>query len=349
MNLRNLRTLPNLLSDRLRTLPLMVLYLTDGCNSKCAMCDIWQAPRRNMDMALVDSLVASARELSTEMVLLSGGEAMQHPEWPTIAAKFHAEGIKVWLLTNALLLKKQAPQIIEHIDAVTVSLDAATPELYEKIRGVDALDLILEGMQVVSQADIPVTTRTTLMQINYHQMPQIVDIALAAGAQSVSFLAVDTVNPYAFGPRFADKEVIPLSVKNPFGGLTAEDLPQFQTVLAEMADKYADHFADGRIEESLPKLRQLYDYFAEVHGVSEFEAPRCNAPHFSLVVNVDGQLQPCYFLPSWGNLQNRTLTSALNDKKAIGLRSAYRQGQRPECQRCVCPLYRGPRSLLKGF
>ena len=349
MKIRNLRTLPNLLSDRLRTLPLMVLYLTDGCNSKCAMCDIWQAPRRNMDMALVDNLVQSAQELNTEMVLLSGGEAMQHPEWPMIAAKFRAAGIKVWLLTNALLLKKQATPIIEHIDAVTVSLDAATPELYEQIRGVDALELILAGMQMVSAAGIPVTTRTTLMQINYQQMPQIVDVALAAGAQSVSFLAVDTVNLYAFGPRFTDKDRIPLNVKNPFGGLTAEDLPQFNALLDEMAIQYAEHFADGRIEESLPKLRRLYNYFAEPHGLSEFETPRCNAPHFSAVVNVDGHLQPCYFLPTWGDLKNRPLAGALNDQKAMELRAAYRQGQRLECKRCVCPLYRGPRALLRGF
>ncbi len=349
MKLRNLQHLPNLFSDHLRTLPLMVLYLTDGCNSKCAMCDIWQAPRRNMSLDLVDNLVESAQKLRTEMVLLSGGEAMQHPEWPTIAAKFRANGIKVWLLTNALLLKKQATQIIENIDAVTVSLDAATPELYQQIRGVDGLDLILEGMQIVSAAGIPVTTRTTLMQINYQQMPQIVDVALGAGAKSVSFLAVDTVNPYAFGPRFSEKETIPLSVKNPFGGLTADDLPQFHTLLNQMERDYATQFAEGRIEESPAKLRRLYDYFAEPHGLTQFEAPRCNAPHTSLVVNVDGSLQPCYFLPSWGNLDNQQLSTALNAEKAIELRAAYRQGQREECQRCVCPLYRGPRSLLGGL
>ncbi|MCI0711780.1 MAG: radical SAM protein [Chloroflexi bacterium] len=348
MNLRNLKTLPNLVSNRLMTLPLVVLYLTDGCNSKCAMCDIWKAPRVNMDMALVDDLVRSCQQLDTRMVLLSGGEAMQHPEWPAIAHKFRAAGIKVWMLTNGLLLRKQARDVSDTIDSLTVSHDAATPDLYHQIRGVDGLDLLLDGMQLVSKGGVPVSTRTTLMRINYHQMPDIVDVALEAGARQVSFLAVDTVNPYAFGPRFEDG-VIPLTNTSPFGGLLPEDLPKFAAVLDRMEIDYAAHFADGRIAESPQKLRRLYDYFAEPLGEGEFEPPRCNAPHISLVVNVDGRLQPCYFLPSWGNLDGQTLVDALNDEEAMRLREAYRSGERHECKRCVCPLYRGPRSLLKGW
>ncbi len=350
MLIKHLRSLPNLLSDHLSTLPLLVLYLTDGCNSKCAMCDIWKAPRRNMAMGLVERLAASSQKLGTQLVLLSGGEAMQHPEWPMIAQEFRAAGSKIWLLTNGLLLRKQAEDVMAHVDTLTVSLDAATPDLYEKIRGVDGLNLILEGMQIISTAGIPISTRTTLMRANFRQMPQIVDRALGAGARQVSFLAVDTVNPFAFGPRFED--VIPLNMPvNEFGGLTAEDLPEFGAILDEMAHTHAAHFADGRIAESPAKLRRLYDYFAEPLGLGEFEGPRCNAPHISAVVNWDGRLQPCYFLPAWGKLNGDGvgLEDALNDPAALALRTAYRNGERAECARCVCPLYRGPRALMRGF
>lgn len=348
--INHLRSLPNLMSDHLRALPLLVLYLTDGCNSKCAMCDIWKAPRRNMDMGLVERLATSSQKLGTQLILLSGGEAMQHPEWPAIAQRFRAAGSKIWLLTNGLLLRKQAEEVIANVDMLTVSLDAATPDLYEKIRGVDALNLILEGMQIISKAGIPISTRTTLMRANFRQMPQIVDMALGAGTRQVSFLAVDTVNPYAFGPRFED--VIPLNMPvNEFGGLTAEDLPEFRAILDKLERTHAVHFADGRIAESIAKLRRLYDYFAEPLGLGEFEGPRCNAPHISAVVNWDGRLQPCYFLPSWGKLDGDgvELEAALNDPDAIALRAAYRNKERAECARCVCPLYRGPRALIRGF
>lgn len=352
MNITTIRSLRNLLSDHLRTLPLLVVYLTDGCNSKCAMCDIWKSPRRNIDLAMIEQLATSAQKLGTQMVLLSGGEAMQHPEWPRIAQIFRQAGLKVWLLTNGLLLRKQAADVIEHIDILTVSLDAATPDLYQKIRGVDGLDVILEGMKMISEGGIPTSTRTTLMQINYQQMPLIIDTALESGAQSVSFLGVDTVNPFAFGPRFEHDAEIPLqtpSPVDPFGGLQENDLPKFAAILDSLEETHAEHFADGRIAESPAKMRNLYNFFAAPYGKAEFQPPRCNAPHISTVVNVDGSLQPCYFLPTWGKLNDQPLEVALNSAEASALRQAYRQGERPECERCVCPLYRGPRALAKGF
>ena len=101
------KRLLNLTGDKLYSLPLLILYLTDGCNSRCATCDIWQNPRRNMPMQLVDSIVDTVNELGIRWVLLSGGEAMQHPQWAEISQKFRAQGVHVMLLTNGLLLKKQ--------------------------------------------------------------------------------------------------------------------------------------------------------------------------------------------------------------------------------------------------
>src|SRR5258706_13887795 len=150
---QNVMRLPTLITtlpaDRLRVLPLVVLYITDGCNSRCITCDIWKLPRRNMDMALVEQLAAEFPRLGVREVVLSGGEAMQHPEWPRIAQMFREAGAKVTLLTNGLALKKQAEQVIQTIDVLTVSLDGATPETYRAIRGVDALAPILEGMRMI--------------------------------------------------------------------------------------------------------------------------------------------------------------------------------------------------------
>src|SRR5260221_11422806 len=127
---------------------------------------------------------------------------MQHPEWPRIAQLFHAAGAKVLLLTNALALKKQAQQVIDHIDRVTVSLDGGTPETYAAIRGVDAWEPILEGIRLVSAGGVPVSTRTTIQYGNFREMPQIIDAAKAAGVQQGSFLAVEVSRQEAFGPRF---------------------------------------------------------------------------------------------------------------------------------------------------
>ena len=156
--------LTNLVGDRLHTLPLFVLYLTDGCNSRCVMCDIWRSPRRNMSLELVKGIATAFKELHGRWVLLSGGEAMQHPQWPRIAQRFRAEGAYVMLLTNGLLLHKQSAEVAASVDEVIVSLDGGTAATYAAIRGVDAFDLVLDGIQAVRAGGIPVTTRTTLQR-----------------------------------------------------------------------------------------------------------------------------------------------------------------------------------------
>ena len=345
----------NLVSDHLHTLPLVVLYLTDGCNSRCITCDIWRSPRRNMSLALVEDIAGACRELDVRWLLLSGGEAMQHPQWPQIARRFRDEGVYVMLLTNGLLLKKQADEVLSSVDEVIVSLDGGTPETYRAIRGVDAFDLVMDGIRAVRVGGLPVITRTTVQRANYQELPQIIEAALAADVTRISFLPVDVSSVEAFGPRFQVAPSLPMASRSgedpdrspAAAALTPEDVRRFASILDELETTYADAFASGRIAESPGKLRRMLAYFDGVAGRERFSPPRCNAPHTSVVIEVDGTLRPCYFLPAWGRMDGHSLGEALNEKGAQALRRAYRQGLRPECERCVCPLYMGPRTLLR--
>lgn len=351
------RALANLMSDRLSALPLLVLYLTDGCNSRCVMCDIWKNPRRNMEMSLVDHLATEVAKLGTRWVLLSGGEAMQHPEWPQIAARFRSQGVRVLLLTNGLLVKRQSEAVIENVDELIVSMDAGTAETYQRIRGVDAFDLIWEGIALSVQAGIPVTTRTTVQQANFREIEAIIERGLHAGVQSISFLPIDIVNPFAFGERFPAQPafVASMGIGAPSdhgpvaNALTSEEARELEQILERLTMTFADAFADRRIAESPEKLRRiLLLYFQELLGQAKYPPPPCNAPHFSTVVEVDGRLRPCYFLPDYGRLisNEQSFSEALNVPGALELRSAYRKGQRDECGRCVCPLFKGARQLI---
>jgi len=361
----------NLVSDRLHTLPLLVLYLTDGCNSRCVTCDIWRNPRRNMKMELVDEIASACRDLQVRWVLLSGGEAMQHSQWPEIARRFRSQGIYVMLLTNGLLVRKQADDVLASVDELIVSLDGGTAATYEAIRGVDGFDLVLDGIRAVRERGLPVATRTTVQRANFREIPQIVEAAKAADVNRISFLTVDVSSVYAFGPRFTADSALAVATMGPGApsehgplatALTPDDLDDLSRVLDDVEKRFADDFSSGLISEAPAKLRRMVDYFAAVNGKGEFPRVRCNSPHISTVIEVDGTLRPCYFLPAYGKLspngQNGdqqhssssnplSLRDAINLKEALALRHAYRSGQRPECERCVCPLYKGPRALMR--
>lgn len=335
----------NFVGNRIATLPLLVLYITDGCNSRCKMCDIWHNARRNMTMDVVDDLVDQVDKLKMRWVLLSGGEAMQHPQWDEVARRFRDAGVRTMLLTNGLLVKKQIDRFKGCVDDLIVSLDGGTSETYDSIRGVDAFDLVLEGITLAKREGLHVTTRTTVQRENFREIPLIIEKALAAGADSVSFLAVDVSNPFAFGERFGD--TIPLM--DTTQALTHTEVDELDEIISQLEVDFADEFAQGRISESSEKLRRiLVQYFKALLGDDSFPRPRCNAPHFSTVIEVDGTLRPCYFLPSYGALRDGDkLDTLMNNDRAVALRSAYANGEREECARCVCPLYKGPRSLLR--
>src|SRR5471032_733797 len=90
----------------LTRLPLVTLYVTDRCNSRCVTCDYWRHGRDDMDLAAVRRLLPSFDQLGTELVLLSGGEPLLNPEWAAIAELLRGTGLKVWLLTSGLALAK---------------------------------------------------------------------------------------------------------------------------------------------------------------------------------------------------------------------------------------------------
>ncbi|PJF34008.1 MAG: hypothetical protein CUN57_00660 [Phototrophicales bacterium] len=209
----------------------------------------------------------------------------------------------------------------------------------------DAFDLVLDGIRLAKAQGLAVTTRTTIQKENFREMPQVIRSALDAGADSVSFLAVDVSNPFAFGDRFDD--VIP--IMDATQALSPDDINELDDIITQLEVNFTDEFATGRIAEPPDKLRRiLVQYFRALIGEGDFVAPRCNAPHFSTVIEVDGTLRPCYFLPGYGSLRDgQKLDKIINNDTAQDLRVAYASGERRECERCVCPLYKGPRSLLR--
>ena len=327
--------------SRVDRLPLATLYLTERCNSRCLTCDYWRHGRADTNLASVARLLPSLERLQTRVVLLSGGEPLLNREWQAIAELLRTNGIRTWLLTSGLSLLKYARRAGQLFDAITVSLDGTDRETYSAIRGVDAFDKVCAGIAAAAGTGVPVSVRVTVQRANYRQLPAFVDIARQAGARQVSFLAVDVASPHAFG-RTDD-----------FGAdvaLKPEDLPAFEQILCTLESDYADAFRSRFIAESPRKLRHIHQYFRAVCGIAPFPPVRCNAPEFSCVIDAQGRVSPCFFIPGpAGAMGQDDLESLLNSDSMIALRQSIRTGARPECARCVCSLWRESGSPVSSF
>lgn len=322
-------------SEPLQSLPLLTLYLTERCNSRCISCDYWRTGRRDMSLEQLDALLPGLKSLGTREVLISGGEPLLHPEWMLIADRLRAQGLSLWLLTAGLALAKHAHAAAERFERVTVSLDGADRESYAAIRGVDAFEVVCAGIRAAVRAGVPVGLRVTVQRGNFRALPRFVALARELGAESVSFLAADLGNAEAFGREPGQGGAADIAI-------TGADLDDFADVLDALERSEASAFAQRFIEESPPKLRRLHAYYAALAGQGAFPPVRCNAPAFSAVVQADGQLRPCFFIPGPPAPPTTDLAAALNTSFMRQLRGNIAAGHRPECERCVCAKWREP-------
>jgi len=318
--------------ETIKRLPLVTLYLSERCNSRCITCDYWRHGRTDLDLERVRALLPSFERLGTETILISGGEPLLNLQWAEIAQLLRARGLKLWLLTSGLSLAKHAHRAATLFDTITVSLDGTRPETYAAIRGLDAFDNVCAGIRAAAAAGAQVSVRVTLQRANYRELLGFVALARASGAQQVSFLAVDVANAHAF----ARAEASSLDL-----ALRTDELNEFEHLVGEMEQVYAAEFRSGFIAESPSKMRRVLQYFRAVNGLGAFPGVRCNAPEFSAVVGADGSVKPCFFIPGPMNAIVKTdLEAVLNARPSTSLRAEIRAGKRPECARCVCSVWR---------
>jgi MoaA/NifB/PqqE/SkfB family radical SAM enzyme len=322
-------------NSHLHRLPLVTLYLTERCNSRCVTCDYWRHGRVDMTLEAVQGLLPSLTRLETRVVLLSGGEPLLNPEWEHMAQALRDVGLKVWLLTSGLSLAKHARRAAEVFDAITVSLDGTDRATYQAIRGLDALDKVCEGIRAAARHGVAPGVRVTVQRANFRQLPAFVSLAKELGARQVSFLAVDVANPHAFGRTDGFSSDL---------ALRPEELPEMDELLCAMEREHAADFRAGFIAESPAKLRRILQYFSALHGKTPYPAVRCNAPEFSAVVGATGQVQPCFFIagPPVAGVE---LPLALNSEPMATLRANIRAGERSECKTCVCSMWRDPSDI----
>src|SRR5690348_9077462 len=124
-------------THRIYTLPVVVLMPHSGCNCRCVMCDIWKAnhDRRLLTREDLAAQLETFRPSKVQRVVLSGGEALMHPNLWTLCALLKELPLKITLLSTGLLLERHAADVIRWTDDVVVSLDGS-PAVHDRIRNV---------------------------------------------------------------------------------------------------------------------------------------------------------------------------------------------------------------------
>jgi MoaA/NifB/PqqE/SkfB family radical SAM enzyme len=342
----SVKALLNTLGTRCRTLPLVILYVTEGCNLRCISCSYRNPLPGELTLGELGEIAPALKASGLRHIVYSGGEPLLRRDFPRICTLFDAPHIRQSLLTNGLLLEKRFPEIRRFLGEVIVSLDGPDEETHDGIRGAGSFRQIVRGIRsAVELPDAPtVSLRTVIQKRNFRTIPGMVRFAHDLGVSRISFLAAD-VGPEAFG-RSSRGAVVPREEL----ALDAGELAEFRQVISRMTGESAGDFSSGFIAESPARLMRLAEYFEALIGLGQFPPTSCNAPMVSVVITSTGELLPCYFLPRFGNIRQSPLPDLLNGHQIRSTRSEVRAGTPGPCKTCVCTLNVSPgRALLGRF
>lgn len=320
---------------RLTSLPILILNVHSRCNCRCVMCDIWKRETSNEFHAQdMQRHRTSLENLGVRQVVLTGGEPLLHSDLAALCNFFREQNIHLTLLTTGLLLHKRAEEVATLFDDIIVSLDGPQ-EIHDSIRRVNgAYNLIHKGVAAVRYLNpaIPITCRTTVQKANHRHLRETIDAARALGLDSISFLAADLTsqafNRTLIWPGERQSEI----------ALTPDETTALEEEIEQLILDYEASINHKYIIESASKLRRIARRFREHLGQLPPQAPTCNAPWVSAVVEVDGAVRPCFFHPPVGNVTSASLEDVVNSTAAQNFRTSLDIETNATCQRCVCSL-----------
>ena len=331
-------------TDHIMVLPIVILMPHSSCNCRCVMCDIWKDNKNLKQLSENDIqyLLQSFKKLGTRQVVMSGGEALMHPNFFRFCEIINRQNIKVTLLSTGITLERNAEQIVSHVGELIVSLDG-DEVTHNHIRNIpDAFKKLKQGIKKIRAIDknFKITGRSVIHKSNFRQWTNIIEAAKEIELNQISFLPAD-ISSHAFNREVLwseqrQHEILP--DENELAGL--------KNVLDEICVKYKSDFDSGFIAESPVKLQKIYQYYAAFFNLNPFPYKKCNAPWVSAVVEADGTVRPCFFHPPSGNIHDQPLDKILNSNEALDFRKKLDIKTDSTCIKCVCYLNLSPGTKL---
>lgn len=335
-----IRRYVTLKSHRIYSLPILILMPHSRCNCRCVMCDIWKGNHnvKQLEESDISKMLDSFRKLNTKEIVMSGGEALMHPNFFRFCGIIKTRKIKITLLSTGLLLKKYASEILANVDEVIVSLDGSR-DIHDKIRNIpNAFEKLKEGVQELKELnpEFRVTARSVIQKENYLDFPNIVDAAKDIGLDQISFLTADvTTDAFNREELWEEKKVSEIK-------LSIEEVKKLKEIIESLIISHSVDFEGKFIAESPDKIRRFYNYYAAFYGLSDFPKISCNAPWVSTVIEADGTVRPCFFHKKIGNIHENDLMEILNSDESILFRKNLDMNTDSICKKCVCYLKLSP-------
>lgn len=263
------------------------ISVTNYCNLNCTMCfrrglSISEGKQKHMELKTFKKILDDVAP--TQIVCFIGlGEPLTNPDFLKMVEEANKRGL-VWnFATNGMLLDKKTSQKICVCGEgkVSVSLDGAKKETYEKIRKGASFDEVTFNLrqfsQIKSEIGAPITLRLDVvgMKQNIAELPDMIRLAHSVGADGVNLLHLQALTKELAEQHLhlMPKEIVEkyyneaISVASRLGIQLI--LKPLEPVLAECVSPWADPYieVDGTVTAcclaGLPTDKPVTEYYLD--------------------------------------------------------------------------------------
>ncbi len=293
--------------------------VTRRCNLRCRHCIIGASPSGGKDLDnkvlydVIDQLVAA----QVFELTLTGGEPFLRPDFCDILS-YAQERMLCTILTNGMCIGEEEIENLRKINPklIQVSLDGATPETHDAIRGEGAFEKTVQIIKKLVEAGLTVEIATVFSKFNIHEYSLMIDFAKK--------LKVDALDASELLPQGRGKK-----------------LQEYCLSLEENCE-YKKYYYEKTLTEKEIKIGggQALDFLQNPLS-SEEKSPRrdlCYAFRNSLVIKADGVVIPCLSLDEeefhMGSILEQPLAEIWNAPQYVKLRTLS-VSDCQECSQCI--------------
>jgi len=293
--------------------PLVIVWnYTNLCNLRCRYCyqSAGKPDENELNFEEKIDLIKSMVDANVSYLAFSGGEPIMGPRfWDVLS--YASKYLHTSIASNGTLLedKKLVERLADcGVRNVFVSLDGATPDSHEFIRGKGNFARTIRGIQnLVENEHLHVGINSVVTRRNFHEVQSIINLAIKLG--------VNSFNHYNFIPTGRGS-----------GGFSQDLTPEQREELMNLLNDYhmkrketglniistSPTFARVIYQRSGGGSTGLFHYTADaamsLSGIIKY-AGGCGAGRVYGAIQPDGTVSPCVFMPTVniGNVREKKL------------------------------------------
>ncbi len=306
------------------------------CNLRCQMCAINydaryknSAERPAIFAPELFGRLAGAFPTLVRAYLFGLGEPLLNPHLPEYVRRLASTGVEVWFNTNATLIDDEKAEELAAAGAgrITVSIDGATRETYERIRRGGSFDAVTRGIRALVEAGRRhgrpnVNLSFVAMRSNIEELPLMADLCAELGATGVHVEPLYAQQQPELEAHYRDEN------------LATIEPARVEALLAEAMRRASGHGVD--IVSRFLAGSGSFDYVerAPTLGVSWI----CTEPWSSIWVTAAGEVRTCCINEtSFGNLLEQSFDEIWNGNAFRRFREqhATRTTEPAGCSNCI--------------